>query len=97
MRGAVIQFQPSFKRVLKKNYLMCPALAGTIDPVHALPIGVKGLHRMTHAVLYGDMLQRLTNSVRAREATKGDAEELRRKWTDIVSLRVKTALRQLPS
>ena len=29
------------------------------------------------------------NSVRAREATKGDAEELRRKWTDIVSLRVK--------
>ena len=63
--------------------------AGSIDPVHALPIGVKGLHRLTHAVLYGDMLQRLTYSVRAREVTKGDAEELRRKWTDIVSLRVK--------
>lgn len=63
--------------------------AGAIDPLHALPVGMKGFLRLTHAVLLGDMIQRLTYSLRARELNKGDAEELRRKWTQIAIERVR--------
>lgn len=45
-------------------------------------IGVRKLHRMFYAVLYGDLLMNLVNQVRPFEVQKGAAEELADRWTE---------------
>lgn len=55
---------------------------GRIQGAEQLKIGIKGLHRLMMALLYGDMMQRLLLHVRAYELTPGSAQALIPKWTE---------------
>lgn len=55
--------------------------AGRIEGAEQLNIGLKGLHRLMVALVYGDLMQRLSFFVRAYELEKGSTEPLMRKWT----------------
>lgn len=45
-------------------------------------LGIKRLHRMLYAVIYGDLLMNLVNQIRPYETCKGDAEKLADEWTE---------------
>ncbi len=55
--------------------------AGKIEGAEQLELGLKGLHRLMVALVYGDLLQRLSLYVRAHETTKGSTKPLIEKWT----------------
>lgn len=82
------------------NYvsLMRKALAAAgMDYVPVIPMSLAGIethpgfknslplyHKMAYGVLYGDLMMSLANQVRPYEKQKGAADELCRKWTDIL-------------
>ena len=55
--------------------------AGKIEGAERLDLGLKGLHRLMVALVYGDLMQRLSLFVRAHETTKGSTKPLIDKWT----------------
>ncbi len=54
--------------------------AASMRGVEHLDLGLKGFHRLMLALLYGDLLQRLTLYVRTYETERGSTQELTRKW-----------------
>ncbi len=54
--------------------------AASMKGVEQLELGLKGFHRLMLALLYGDLLQRLTLYVRTYERTRGSTGPLTRKW-----------------
>ena len=54
--------------------------AASMHGVEHLDLGLKGFHRLMLALLYGDLLQRLTLYVRSYEVKRGSTEPLVRKW-----------------
>ncbi len=54
--------------------------AASMKGVEHLDLGLRGFHRLMLALLYGDLLQRLSLYVRTYERVRGSAENLTRKW-----------------
>lgn len=57
------------------------SLAG-LEKHPGFKLGIKKLHQMLYAVLYGDLLMNLVNQVRPYELEKGAAERIADSWTD---------------
>ena len=64
---------------LEKLPVVCLS-ASSMHGVEHLELGLKGFHRLMIALLYGDLLQRLTLHVRAYELERGSTEPLTQKW-----------------
>lgn len=56
--------------------------AGKVSGFEVLGLGLKGLHRLMLALLYGDLIQRLSLFVRAYETKPGSTEALVKRWSE---------------
>ena len=56
--------------------------AGKVSGFEVLGLGLKGLHRLMIALLYGDLIQRLSLFVRAYEKTPGACQALVTRWSE---------------
>ncbi len=56
--------------------------AGKVSGFEVLGLGLKGLHRLMIALLYGDLIQRLSLFVRAYEMKPGSCETLVKHWSE---------------
>ena len=73
------------KALKKADMEYVPVISFNIVGVEKHPgfkIGVKKLHSMMYAVLYGDLLMSLVNQVKPYEINSGEADELAKVWTE---------------
>ena len=73
------------KALQRAGYEYVPVISFSLAGIEKHPgftIGIKKLHRMMYAVLYGDLLMSLVNQVRPYETEKGAAKKLAEEWTD---------------
>ena len=75
------------KAVAEAGYPQIPVVALStqgIEPSPGFKISLKGLHKAAIALLYGDLIVRVTNETRPYEKIRGSAELLKRRWMDKV-------------
>ena len=73
------------KALEKAGYGYVPVISMSLAGLEDHPgfhMGIKMVHRLMYAVLYGDLLMLLRNQCRPYELRKGESEELAMEWTD---------------
>ncbi len=73
------------KALEKAGYGYVPVISMSLAGLEehpGFPMGVKMIHRLLYAVLYGDLLMLLRNQCRSYELRSGESEELAMVWTD---------------
>ena len=98
-KTAVIMFQTGggcrasnyiylIRKALKKaNLGYIPVISLSLAGIEKHPgftLGPKMLKNMLYATLYGDLMMSLANQIKPYEITKGDADRLTEKWTNIL-------------
>ena len=75
------------KALKKANLGYIPVISLSLAGIEKHPgftLGPKMLKNMLYATLYGDLMMSLANQIKPYEITKGDADRLTEKWTNIL-------------